>query len=71
MAFTAADLERIDRAIAKGELEVEYADRKVRYRSIPELIAARSEISKGIAAADPAPRSRIVRLRHAGKGVGR
>ena len=71
MAFTTADLERIDRAIAKGELEVEYQDRKVRYRSIPELIAARTEVIKGIGDANPAPRSRIVRLRHAGKGVGR
>ena len=69
MAFTTADLDRIDRAISKGELEVEFADRKIRYRSIGELITARSEISKGIAAANPAPRSRIVRIRHAGKGT--
>lgn len=69
MAFTTADLDRIDRAIAKGELEVEFADRKIRYRSIGELITARQEIGKSIATANPAPRSRIVRIRHAGKGT--
>ena len=37
MAYTQDDLDRIQAVIAKGELEVQYADRKVRYRSIAEL----------------------------------
>lgn len=44
MAFTSDDLDAIERAIATGELEVEYADRRVRYRSMEELIKARDLI---------------------------
>jgi hypothetical protein len=67
MAYTRADLDRIQSAIAKGELEVQYADRKVRYRSIAELREAQTEIVRALDQA--APRSRIVRLRYSGKGV--
>lgn len=42
--FTDEDLEAIDRAIATGELSVEYADRRVTYRSIEELKKARDII---------------------------
>ncbi|MDN7610938.1 phage head-tail joining protein [Burkholderia cepacia] len=67
MAYTKQDLERIQSAIAKGEMEVQYADRRVRYRSIDELRAAQTEIIRALDGASG--RSRIVRLRHAGKGV--
>ncbi|WGS50841.1 hypothetical protein LFL96_04875 [Paraburkholderia sp. D15] len=67
MAYTAADLARIQSAIAKGELEVQYADRKVRYRSIAELREAQTEIVRALDRATP--RSRVFRLRHAGKGI--
>ncbi|KVN22710.1 hypothetical protein WJ63_21310 [Burkholderia pyrrocinia] len=67
MAYTRADLDRIQAAIAKGELEVQYADRRVRYRSIAELRDARTEIIRDLNGA--AGRSSIVRIRHAGKGV--
>ncbi|MFM0647248.1 hypothetical protein PQR14_23235 [Paraburkholderia bryophila] len=67
MAYTRADLDRIQSAIAKGELEVQYADRKVRYRSIAELREAQTEIVRALNQATP--RSRVVRLRHGGKGV--
>ena len=50
MAFTETDLNAIDRAIATGELEVAYADRRVRYRSIAELKKARALIAKDVAA---------------------
>ena len=44
MPFTQDDLDAIRRAIATGELEVEYADRRVRYRSIDELLKAEQRI---------------------------
>lgn len=49
MAYTTTDLEAIERAIATGARIVEYADRKVEYRSIGELIRARDEIRAGLA----------------------
>ncbi len=45
MALTQSDLDRLDQAIATSELEVEVDGRRVRYRSIPELQAARSHVA--------------------------
>lgn len=67
MGYNKQDLERIQSAIAKGELDVQYADRRVRYRSIAELREARTEIIRDLNGA--VGRSSIVRIRHAGKGV--
>ncbi|WP_414451499.1 phage head-tail joining protein [Burkholderia sp. 22PA0099] len=67
MGYTKQDLESIQSAIAKGELEVQYADRRVKYRSIAELREARTEIVRDLNGASG--RSSIFRLRHAGKGV--
>jgi hypothetical protein len=41
MAFTQSDVDALDRAIAAGELEVENNGRRVKYRSIAELLKAR------------------------------
>lgn len=49
MGFTSTDLENIRRAIARGELTVEFADRKTTYRSIDELLTAEAHIAKAIA----------------------
>ena len=46
MAFSASDLTAIETAIKSGELEVEYGDRRVKYRSVSELLKA-YEIIKG------------------------
>jgi hypothetical protein len=67
MAYTDADLQRIEAAIAGAELEVQYSDKRVKYRSMDELRTARTEILKSLQSAT-AP-SRVVRLRHGGKGV--
>ena len=67
MAYTQADLDGIQKAIAKGELEVQYHDRKVKYRSIGELREAQTEIVRALDR--QRPRSRIYRLRNVGKGV--
>jgi hypothetical protein len=48
VAYSTNDLTAVQRAIAKGELEVEFSDRRVRYRSIDELIKAESRISQAL-----------------------
>lgn len=45
MALTTTDLSNIDAAIATGELEVEFNGRRVRYRSVAELMAARAHVA--------------------------
>lgn len=42
MSFAVADLDQIDSAIKKGELEVVFDGKQVKYRSIDELIKARN-----------------------------
>jgi len=49
MALSQSDLDALDAAIARSELEVELEGRRVRYRSISELIAARGHIATVIA----------------------
>lgn len=51
MAFTQADLDALDKAIASNKLEVRYADRWEKYRSMPELIQARKHVAEQLAAA--------------------
>jgi hypothetical protein len=51
MALTQTDLDRLDAAIAKSELEVEFADgQRVRYRSIDELLKARAHVASIVTA---------------------
>ena len=67
MAYTQQDLQRIERALVKGELEVQFQDRRARYRSVDEMLRIRSEIVRNLE--DAAPASSVIRLRSAGKGV--
>lgn len=50
MAFTSADIDALDRAIASGELVVRLGDRQVTYRALEELMAARDRISAALEA---------------------
>ena len=50
MAFTSTDLDNVNSAIATGELKVELNGRLVIYRSIDDLIKARTLISSELAA---------------------
>ena len=50
MAFVASDLTAVESAIKSGELRVQYQDRMVVYRSIPELLQARDFIARQVAA---------------------
>jgi len=49
MALTQTDLDALDAAIATSELEVELEGRRVRYRSISELLAARAHVASVLA----------------------
>jgi hypothetical protein len=70
MAYTQDDLQRVRAAIAAGgEIEIQKGDKRVRYRSIAELLAVKDEIVRELHAASPRRRSRSIRLRNAGKGV--
>lgn len=50
MSWSASDIDALDTAIKNATLEVEYNGRKVRYRSMRDLLAARAlavqELSK-------------------------
>lgn len=57
MAYTQADLDALDRAIAGSQLEVQYGDRRVRYRSMDELLSARQHVAQQLVAASNGRRS--------------
>jgi len=62
MALTQTDLATIDAAIATGELEVEFNGRRVKYRSIAELMAARAHVASVLAAESSTPRRAAYRV---------
>lgn len=68
MAYTKADLDIVERAIARGEKIVRYADRTVEYRTVDELVQARDLIRTELVAT-AGPRSRVTRIYHGGKGL--
>lgn len=51
MALSSTDLDKLDAAIAQGALTVEFNGRRMTYRSVDELLAARSHVAAQIAAA--------------------
>ena len=60
MAWTQTDLDAVEAAIASGELTVQHSDgRRITYRSIDELKAARSLI-KGEISPPTTPRLRRI-----------
>jgi len=68
MAFTSADLDALDRAIASGELSVKFSDREVTYRDVASLKSARNFVQQKIAEQNGHRRTRQVRVT-VGKGV--
>ncbi|WP_422491273.1 phage head-tail joining protein [Endozoicomonas sp. ALE010] len=48
MAFTQQQLTALEDAIAMGTLEVEYGDKKVRYRSLTEMMRIRDMMRRDI-----------------------
>lgn len=55
MAYTQADLDSLDKAIATGALTLEMAGRRLTYRSVAELMTARAHVAAELAKA-AAPR---------------
>ncbi len=56
MAYTTADLDRLDRAIASGTLTVEVGGRRITYHDIDALLKARAHVASTIAGASGQPR---------------
>lgn len=57
MAFSTADIDALDRAIASGVLEVRFADgRTVKYRTMEELMRARGLAAGAVPSTDPTQR---------------
>lgn len=61
MAFSTAQLDAIESAIASGELVIEYEGKKVQYRSMADLLRARDLvraelIASGVLAQPTVPR---------------
>ena len=60
MAWTAADVATIHRAIAQGEQRVRFSDgREVQYRSVDELITALSIVEESVANLTSSPVRRV------------
>jgi hypothetical protein len=68
MAYTAADREALERALARGERRVTFGDKTVEYRSVDELRAALREIDAALAREAGRPKLRQIRVT-TGKGL--
>jgi hypothetical protein len=69
MAYTQADLDRIRRAIARGETEVRQGDRMVQFRSVDELLKVKRAIEDELGATAGGQRRSTSSLVRARKGV--
>jgi 5-keto 4-deoxyuronate isomerase len=49
MAFTQAQIDALDTAIASGTLRVRHGDKDITYRSVDEMMAARSAMVRALA----------------------
>lgn len=56
MAFTSSDLNAINEAIASGALEVQYTDKRVKYRSLEDMIKVRNMIRQELGLTDNSKR---------------
>lgn len=68
MAYTAADREALERALARGERRVTFGDKTVEYRSVDELRAALREVDAALAREAGRPNLRQIRVT-TGKGL--
>jgi hypothetical protein len=56
VAFTTAQLEALEAAIASGELTVKYNGKEVTYRSVTDLVSARNIVLTNLQGAGALPR---------------
>jgi len=69
MAWTRADVDKLDRAIASGTLSVRYGDRTITYQSTDAMIKARKLMLSEVEPAEgKTPRRRTFRLYQSGRG---
>lgn len=68
MAYTAADREALERALARGERRVTFGDKTVEYRSVDELRVALREVDAALAREAGRPKLRQIRVT-TGKGL--
>lgn len=59
MPYTQSDLDALDAAIVGAELEVQLDGRRVRYRSMDELLQARRHVQEQITLAGSGGRTRF------------
>lgn len=62
MAYTTADREALERALAKGERQVTFGDKTVEYRSVDELRAALREVDAALMHEAGRSRARQIRI---------
>ena len=62
MALTQTDLDALDAAIVSSELEVQIEGRRVKYRSISELKAAREHVASVLQRDASTPRRGVYRV---------
>ncbi len=60
MAFTQAQLDALDTALAQGALSVEYGGKRVTYRSLEEMLALREQMQRELAPTATAAQRRTV-----------
>lgn len=70
MAVTQADIDALNAALVQGERQVMIGAKQITYRSVAELIAARDDLQRQMAAQAAAtnPQGRLTRIRPAGRG---
>lgn len=56
MPYTVQDLQALEAAIATGALEVEYADKKIKYRSLAEMQQIRNQMLQELGTAPKTPK---------------
>lgn len=65
MALSQSDLDALDTAIASSELEVQLDGRRVRYRSVDEMLKARAHVAEVLAGQAQGPGAARRRFRFA------
>lgn len=66
MAFSSTDLATLEEAISSGALEVQYTDKKVKYRSLDEMIRIRDLMKRDLGQKDFSKRRKTAVV---GKGL--
>jgi hypothetical protein len=70
MAWTTTDIEKLEKAIASGQLTVRYADRSITYQNSEAMLAVLKQMRAEVdAAAGTTPRRRTMRITQSGRGL--